>query len=355
MTPPKPNNLSIGIDLGGTSLRVGLFDSAFADNELSPISSRTLRTRVEDGPDAVIADMAECIDSLISGLPADTNFSGIGIGSPGPLNLQLGTLGLLPNFPGWDGFPLRDSLSAATGMPVFLEKDANAAAVAEWKLGAGRSAQVQTMAMITLGTGVGSGIILNGRVWHGMVGMGGEVGHVSIDRSGPICGCGSYGCLEQYASANGLIRIAREQSRTSGCSAEFLTLTQQPGFTPLQVARLAESGDPCALQSFADLGVALGFGLAGLVNTLDPPLIVIGGGVASAWNLFAEEMFKTVREYSIVYRLGEPTQWKTMEADRTFIRPAELGPSAGLLGAALLPAILKEPAVEPLPVPSGHD
>ena len=355
MTSPTANNLSIGIDLGGTSLRLGLFDSAFAESELSPISSRTLRTRVEDGPDAVVADMAECIHSLTSGLSPDICFSGIGIGSPGPLNLELGTLGLLPNFPGWDGFPLRDSLSAATGMPVFLEKDANAAAVAEWKLGAGRSAQEQTMAMITLGTGVGSGIILHGRVWHGMVGMGGEVGHVSIDRNGPVCGCGSHGCLEQYASANGLIRIAREQSRVASCSTEFHALTEKPGFTPLQVARLAESGDPCALRSFMELGAALGFGLAGLVNTLDPPLIVIGGGVASAWHLFAEQMFKSVHEYSIVYRLGEPTQLKTMEMDRTFIRPAELGPSAGLLGAALLPTILKEPAVEPMPVPSGHD
>ena len=351
MTAPISNNLSIGIDLGGTSLRVGLFDAAFADSELSPIASRTLRTRVEDGPEAVVADMAECIRSMTDALPAGTIFSGIGIGSPGPLNLQLGTLGLLPNFPGWDGFPLRDSLCAATGMPVFLEKDANAAAVAEWKLGAGRSAQVHSMSMITLGTGVGSGIILHGRVWHGMVGMGGEVGHVSIDRNGPICGCGSYGCLEQYASANGLLRIARDQAKTSGCTTEFIKLTEQPGFTPLQVARLAESGDRCALQSFAELGAALGFGLAGLINTLDPPLIVIGGGVASAWHLFAEQMFKAVREYSIVYRLGEPTQWETMEINRTFIRPAELGPSAGLLGAALLPAILKEPVVEQLPVP----
>ncbi len=353
--PPTPSSFSIGIDLGGTSLRLGLFDSAFAVSELVPISSRTLRTRVEDGPDAVVADMAECIIGLTSGLPADTSFSGIGIGSPGPLNLQLGTLGLLPNFPGWDGFPLRDSLAAATGMPVFLEKDANAAAVAEWKLGAGRSAQVETMVMMTLGTGVGSGIIVHGRVWHGMVGMGGEVGHVSIDRSGPICGCGSYGCLEQYASANGLIRIAREQAKRIGCSDEFARLTEKPGFTPLQVARLAENGDPCALQSFKELGAALGFGLAGLINTLDPPLIVIGGGVASAWHLFAEQMFQSIREYSIVYRLGEPTQWRTMEADRTFIRPAELGPSAGLLGAALLPNILKESADEQLPVPSGHD
>ncbi len=355
MTAPTPHNLSIGIDLGGTSLRAGLFDASFEDEKLLPLASHSLRTRVEDGPDAVVADMADCIRTLVEGLPATALIAGIGIGSPGPLNLERGTLGLLPNFPGWDGYPLRDRLAAATGMPVFLEKDANAAAVAEWKLGAGRTAKIDSLAMITLGTGVGSGIILHGRVWHGMVGMGGEVGHVSIDRFGPICGCGSHGCLEQYASANGLLRLAREQAKQPACSQDFITLMADAGCTPLQVARLAEAGDACALRSFAALGATLGFGLAGLINTLDLPLIIIGGGVASAWHLFSAEMFKAVREYSIVYRLGEPTQWHTMENNRTFIRPAELGPSAGLLGAALLPTLLKKAVVEPLPVPLLHD
>ena len=110
---------------------------------------------------------------------------------------------MLPNFPGWDDFPLRDALIEASGLPVWLECDANAAAIGEWKLGAGRSTGLQSMAMLTLGTGVGSGIILDGKVWHGMFGMGGEVGHATVNPEGPVCGCGSFGCLELYASATG--------------------------------------------------------------------------------------------------------------------------------------------------------
>jgi len=327
--------LTIGIDLGGTSLRVGIFDS-----DMAVLESHTVRTRVEDGPDAVIEDMAMCVRKLLAGPERTTNVLGIGVGSPGPLHLQDGKLGQLPNFPGWDGFPLRDSLSAATHLPVFLEKDANAAAVAEWKKGAGSTADLDSLAMITLGTGVGTGLILNGQVWHGMVGMGGELGHVSLDRQGPLCGCGARGCLEQYASANGLLRIAREHAESAAASDGLKRLVgKAEGFTPRDVAALADAGDAAALDCFRELGGFLGFGLAGFINVLDLPLIVIGGGVASAWHLFQAAMFEAIRDNSIVYRLGEPSQRDSLEKDRTFIRPAELGPSAGLLGAALLPCL----------------
>jgi glucokinase len=334
--------LSIGIDLGGTSLRVGLFDPALFDTGMALLDSHSIRTRVEDGPAAVISDMADCVRRMVDAQPARAPIDGVGIGSPGPLNLDLGTLGRLPNFPGWDGFPLRDRLATATGLDVILEGDANAAAIAEWKLGAGRAAGVDSLAMITLGTGVGSGLILGGHVWHGMVGMGGEVGHVCLDPNGPPCGCGSRGCLEQYASANGLLRLAREEAETANGSDALKTLTSRHGgFTPLEVAQLAEAGDVSALRSFQQLGSYLGLGIAGLINTLDLPLIIIGGGVASAWNLFSPAMFAKLREYSFVYRLGEPTQLETMEMNRTFIRPAELGPAAGLLGAAMLPSLAR--------------
>jgi glucokinase len=327
------NTLSIGIDLGGTSLRLGIFDS-----ELRELDRHSYPTRVMDGPDAVVADMAESVRSLRNKFVGLGALTGIGIGSPGPLNLELGTLGLLPNFPGWDGYPLRDSLSRATGLPVHLESDANAAAIAEWKLGAGRSARVDSMAMITLGTGVGSGLILDGCIWHGMVGMGGELGHASIDRNGPPCPCGSRGCLELYASANGLLRFARAQANKPDASREFKQLAERnEGFSPQDIARMAEEGDISAKRCFEQLGKYLGFGLANLINILDLPLIIIGGGLAGAWNLFAPGMFTAIYSDSIVYRLGAPTQQETMESNRTFIRSAELGPSAGLLGAALLP------------------
>ena len=196
----------LGIDLGGTSLRVGAFDAG-----MQLLASRVMPTRVSSGPQAVVTDMADAIASLLDETTARAE--AIGLGSPGPLNLTDGTLGQLPNFPGWDFFPLRSALEDLTGLPVVLDGDANAAALAEWKLGAGRNEGVDSMAMLTLGTGVGSGIILEGRIWHGIVGMGGEVGHVSVNYDGPACSCGGRGCLEYYASATGIERSARSLPR----------------------------------------------------------------------------------------------------------------------------------------------
>jgi glucokinase len=247
-------------------------------------------------------------------------------------------LGLLANFPGWDGFPLRDALIEATGLPVILESDANAAAIAEWKLGAGKTTGLSSMAMLTLGTGVGSGLILNGEVWQGMFGMAGEVGHAIIVPDDLPCSCGSSGCLEMYASANGLMRLARTVAVSVHGTAALRELAGGTGeFTPLQVAKLAEAGDRGAQLAFEQLGVYLGIGIANLISTLDLPLIVVGGGVATAWPLFASSMFKAVHDHSLVYRLMAPTQTLTIEQGHTFICQAVLGPSAGLLGAALLP------------------
>lgn len=327
--------VAVGVDLGGTSIRVGLYDRA-----MHLLDSHTMATRVADGPQSTVDEMAIAIRLLLrlrgeAGLQHEA--IGIGIGSPGPINLKTGVLGLLPNLPGWENFPLREALARATGLSVTLESDANAAALAEWKMGAGQATGLASMAMITLGTGVGSGLILNGRVWHGMFGMGGEVGHATVEPGGLLCGCGSRGCLEMYASANGLVRLARSAATEPDASPAMRELGQSIPLTPLAVALLAESGDTAALRAFARLGTYLGIGIANLVNTLDLPMIVVGGGVASAWPLFAPAMFEAVRQYSVVYRLAEPTQRQSMEVDRTFIRPALLGPSAGLIGAGLLP------------------
>ena len=327
--------VAVGVDLGGTSIRVGLYDRA-----MQLLDSHAMATRVANGPQSAVDEMALTIRQMLR-LRRDAGLRheaiGIGIGSPGPINLKTGVLGLLPNLPGWENFPLREALAGATGLSVTLESDANAAALAEWKLGAGQAAGLASMAMITLGTGVGSGLILNGAVWHGMFGMGGEVGHATVEPGGLLCGCGSRGCLEMYASANGLVRLARFAATESDASLAMRELGQSVRLTPLAVALLAEGGDAAAIRAFARLGTYLGIGIANLVNTLDLPMIVVGGGVASAWPLFAPAMFAAVRQYSVVYRLAEPTQRQTMEVDRTFIRPALLGPSAGLMGAGLLP------------------
>jgi glucokinase len=289
-----------------------------------------------------VDEIAADVDSLLTknGFTV-AEVLGIGIGSPGPINLITGVLGTLPNLPGWENFPLRDAAAQATNLPTILECDANAAAIAEWKLGAGQESGLDSMAMITLGTGVGSGLVLAGQVWHGMFGMGGEVGHATVEPDGLLCSCGTRGCLEMYASANGLLRLAKKIAASAETSQAFEKLVCCPeGFTPQQIADLArQENDPAAKLAFERLGSYLGIGIANLINILDLPMIVVGGGVASAWELFAPAMFRAVREYSVIYRLVAPTQLMTMEKNCTFIRPALLGPSAGLMGAALLPRL----------------
>ena len=336
----NPQVLTIGIDLGGTSIRVGLFDRA-----MRLLAQQAMPTRVAAGPQRAVEEMAAAISTLRTDYTSNSVL-GVGIGSPGPINLRTGVLGLLPNLHGWEDFPLRDALAAATGLPVILESDANAAAIAEWKLGAGRASGLETMVMITLGTGVGSGLILDGKVWHGMFGMGGELGHTVVEPGGHLCGCGSHGCLEVYGSANGLIRLAKSIGQTAEASPAMRSLTRA-AFMPLDVALLAEAGDTSAQLAFEQLGRYLGLGLANLISTLDPPMIVVGGGVASAWPLFAPAMFAAVLRNSVVYRLVAPAQRERMEQDRTFIRPALLGPAAGLLGAALLPHLAGPTADQP--------
>jgi len=334
------NKLEIGIDLGGTSVRVGAFRGG-----LLPVESVSMATRVHAGPEAVVGDIARGVKQLIAAHAGGVKLDGIGIGSPGPINLIEGTLGHLPNFPGWDGFPLRRSLEEAIDLPVYLECDANAAALAEWKTGAGKEIAVDSMCMLTLGTGVGSGIVLDGKMWHGMVGMGGEAGHVSLIPDGPICGCGSRGCLEMYASATALSRMAKELAATGGAQDIAEIIAQKGSVTALDLALMARAGSASAIHLYDRLGYYIGLSLAGLVSTLDLPLYVIGGGVASAWELFADRMFKTLHEYSYVYRLGAPTQLVTKEVNKTFVCPAQIGPGAGLLGAAMLPAFSRETSV----------
>ena len=331
------SSLSFGVDLGGTSTRIGLYDA-----NMRLLSSLAMPTRVSAGPEACVHDMAAAVHTLAAGQKEHheaQQICGLGIGSPGPINLMTGVLGLLPNFPGWDNFPLRDALAEATGLPITLESDANAAAIAEWKYGAGKSADLDSMAMITLGTGVGSGLILNGKVWHGRYGMGGEVGHSPIDAEGELCGCGSRGCLEMYTSASGLRRLTERVADSADPSSALGELVANPSkFDPVQLALLAPH-DPSASEVFRLFGYYLGLGVAGLLNTLDLPLVVIGGGVAGSWSLFAPSMFRTIHDFSVIYRLGSPLQRETFEQDRIFICPASLGPSAGLLGAALLPRL----------------
>lgn len=313
---------SIGVDLGGTNLRVAAYSGGveFLETILLP-------TRLAAGRDQVVRDMCEAIEALAGRHKGERRLAGIGVGTPGPLELPEGVLRNPPNLPGWDGFGLRAAISERLRRNILLEGDANSAALAEQRLGAGKRYGVDTLCMLTLGTGVGSGLIFSGKIWDGSNGMGGEAGHVVVkDEGGAPCGCGGSGCLEQYASATAVVRMARERMGDAAPA------------TAEETARLARAGDAKARGIFDVVGHSLAIALAGLINTLNLPLCVLGGGVCEAWDLFAPAMFRELRLRSYIYRLTEPPALipEQLEKRKTYVLRAELGPAAGLLGACLL-------------------
>ena len=313
---------SIGVDLGGTNLRIAAYAGGTAFLE-----TITLPTRLAAGRDEVVRDLCEAVNALISRGYGNRQLAGIAIGTPGPLELPEGTLRNLPNFPGWDGFRLKAAITQTIRREIILENDANLAAFAEQQLGAGSRHAVENLCVITLGTGVGNGLILNGKIWDGANGFAGEAGHMIVRDAGELdCGCGGRGCLEQYASATGIVRMARE---SLGVSAPA---------TAHDLAVLARSGDRKALGVFKMVGNALAIALTGLINTLNLPLYLLGGGVCEAWDLFSPAMFHELQHRSYVYRLTKPgiLEPDVLEARKTYILKAQLGSTAGLLGACIL-------------------
>jgi glucokinase len=332
-----PDVYTIGVDLGGTNLRIAAYSKT--SGILDQIS---LPTRLAAGRDAVVADMCGAIRQLLDKY-SRLSLAGIGVGSPGPIELPEGRLRHLPNFPGWDGFGLRAAIESNLKMQVIVENDANLAALAECLLGKGKTLGVESLCMLTLGTGVGNGIILRGKIFDGMNGMAGEAGHATIWPDGHVCGCGSNGCLEQYASATAVRRLA-EEAIAAGHAPNLLALQKRnPAFTSLEVAELARAGNSDAKAVFDMVGRSLGIGIAALVNTLNLPLYVLGGGVAQAWDVFAPIMFKELEYRSYVYRLtdGKVDEFGYRSA-KTHVEPAELGAESGILGACLLPFTVSE-------------
>jgi glucokinase len=332
----EKGRVTIGIDLGGTNLRIAAFDSAW-----KRLDSITVPTRVADGPAEVVRDMCDAIAHLRQQWGANYELFGVGIGAPGPLELPSGRFYRPPNLPGFDAFVLKDAVEASLHTPVIVEKDANAAALAEWKSGVGKQMPGDSMCMLTLGTGVGAGIILDRKIWHGMNGMGGEGGHIPVVEDGFACGCGGRGCLEQYASATAIGRAATLAAARGGAPAISRLMgrriQEQGEFTARDLAGLARDGDDVAQRIFADAGKYLGVALAVLVNVFNLPLYVIGGGVVSGWDLFAPRMFEELRRLSYIYGLTQPETGQPFTAGKTYVVPAATGPDAGLLGAAMLP------------------
>lgn len=322
--------LAIGVDLGGSNLRIG----AYTESGVS-LGAVSFATNPSQGHGPVIDKMCDSIRRLHQEISGRGEFAGIGIGSPGPLSLPDGVLHNPPNLPGWDGVELRREVAERLPWPVWVDSDANVAALAEYRLGAGAEYGVDSLCMITLGTGVGGGIVLQGRIWHGLNGAAGEVGHGPLIPGGPKCNCGAHGCLELYASATGLVRRAGELGLS--VAAGSVAGQEEGDLTAARIADLAAGGDTIARQVWDEVGYALGLGIANLVNTLNLPLYTIGGGVSAAWDLFVPRMFATLEEFSYVYRMSQPASVTTFEQGKTHICRARLGSDAGLLGAAMLP------------------
>jgi glucokinase len=337
------NKISIGVDLGGTNLRI-----AAVDEQGALVEKVTLGTRISLGRDRVIGDMCDAIQRMSDKYRNAASLLGIGVGVPGIIDMQTGLVRESPNLPGWVDYPAGAAIEQRLKTVVILENDANVAALGEKWLGAAKD--YSDVAMLTLGTGVGGGLVLGGAIWRGANGMAGEFGHTTVEPDGHLCGCGNRGCLEQYASATAVVRLAREAIASNGASALARAAHSDPEFSAKSIYNLAIQGDEDARRIFRYVGRCLGIVLSSLVNSLNLPIYVIGGGVSSAWEAFSPSIFEELRRRSIVYAATAPHDPSAtnqgasayVEAGpghKTIITRALLGSDAGLYGAARLPMI----------------
>lgn len=311
----------IGVDLGGTHLRAALVHGE--SGELTSLLQ--VPTLAREGHEAVIARMAGLIEQVIqsSGIPK-TQVGGIGIGVPGKLDLERGLVLFLPNLPGnWPNVPLRSQIEERVGIPTYLINDARAMTFGEWKFGAGRG--VDTIACFTLGTGVGGGLVINGKLNLNLGGTAGELGHQTIDLNGPTCGCGNKGCLEVYASGPAIAAM--------GLKAVVQGLTTRIGemvgydlnkITPEVIYQAALAGDAIAQDIYRHAGECIGIAASNVIVSVGPRKIVIGGGVAQAGELLLSPIRRTVLERVRITSISQVE-----------ITLAELGTHAGLVGAAM--------------------
>ena len=305
--------LIFAADLGGTHLRAATVDHTgtiqFRFKQNTPQA-----TDPSAIVDAIVAAVREC-EQQTSGVD---QISAVSLVVPGTVNVEDGAVVKAPNLPCLDGFRLAAALIEQLGLPTILENDANAAAVGEmWQ---GAAVGCKTIICVTLGTGVGGGIILDGKLWRGVDGAAAEIGHMCVDPFGGVaCTCGSRGCLEVFASATAIVRMTREASPRYPDSV----LQRAEHLTAKAIFAAGQQGDELALEIFRRMGVYLGIGLANLINILNPEMIVIGGGVVNGWDLFAKHMHQQIEERAF-----------PLLAARVKIERAKCGDDAGLLGAA---------------------
>ncbi|MDD2688562.1 MAG: ROK family protein [Candidatus Omnitrophica bacterium] len=295
----------IAVDLGGTNLKLGLLNLDF-----KIIHKEVLRTRKFFRKESLISAIVTCVNTILEarGLKR-SDILGIGLGLPGPVDEKNGIVHFFPNIPGWKEVRLKKILSKRLRLPIFLDNDANLMTLAEYKLGAARG--FKNSLCITLGTGVGGGLIINGSLYRGSSNAAGEIGHVPINEEGARCNCGARGCLEAYIGNSRIIQEARRLFRRD-ISLEELSL-------------LAKRHNRLALNTWSKVARRLGLALCGVVNLLNLDAIIIGGGVANAGEVLLDRVKKAINEQAM-----------SVQAKQVKIFKAKLGNDAGLIGAAIL-------------------
>jgi glucokinase len=307
-----------GIDLGGTKTLAVIVDA-----EGTILASEEQPTLAREGSEKVIGRMADMVRRLIA--QTGSQVSGLGVATAGTLQPEDGTVLFAGNL-GWTNVPLGRILESELGLKVTVENDANAAAYGEWRAGAGRG--TRHCVFVTVSTGIGGGIISDGRLIRGLSASAGEIGHITIDWNGPVCACGNIGCLELYASGTAIGRAGRTAARRnpeSGQAMLELAAGDAERITSREVAQAAAGGDPLARQVLRDAGRALGTGLASLVHLANPELIILGGGASKIGAPLLEPMQEALRKYAMPSLM-----------EKVKIVPPLLGVPAGAIGAALM-------------------
>ncbi len=304
----------IAIDLGGTQVRVALVEG-------HQIQSRAaLKTDISGGPAAILDQIVALIDHVGEGQDKNS-IVGVGLSSAGPIDTEAGIILGIPTIPGCEGFPIRQALSDRMGLPVQIENDAIAAALGEWRHGAGRG--FRNLVYITVSTGIGGGAVVDGRLLHGRQGMAVHVGHMRLAREGPLCSCGASACFEAFASGTALTERAQTASRLA--DSEFLQLTSKSGdVNARHVIEGAQVGDPQCRALVAEEAMYLGQGITSIIHAFSPERVIMGGGLAQGFDLFEAGIHEVIESDAMA-------PFKTIRVVRS-----DLGDDSGLVGAATM-------------------
>lgn len=308
----------IGIDLGGTNLKI----SAYTFRQFHKLYERRISTRPKKGWEYVMNQIHCAILELYAALPGQEAVC-IGIGIPGLLDMETGISIFSSKFPKWENMPVASWLKEKTGLPVYIDNDVRVNLYGEWLCGAGK--HKENIVLLTLGTGIGAGIVIDGHVLYGATASAGEIGHMNMFRPGRPCRCGSNGCLGRYVSASGILDTVKEKiaDGNSTIISEWVD-GHSDRITAEMISKAYDLGDQMAIDTMNETGVILGYGLVNIINLFNPEILIIGGGMSAAGERLLHPARNIVKEHAL-----------SLSRKHCEIVTAQLGDSAGMLGAAL--------------------